>query len=106
MAAIDKKMTPDALCAYSIVTARNLLASHARGESVRGRHAHRLVEYTSLDGPEHLALEQEETDALAEALDSLDASDRGLLVRHEVDDVDLSTIAAETGATPGAIAMR
>ncbi|MGI9051415.1 MAG: RNA polymerase sigma factor [Ilumatobacteraceae bacterium] len=106
VASTKDRLSPDAQRAYAIVIARNLLASHGRRESVRGRHAHRLVDYTQLDGPEHLLLEREETDALAAALEHLDPDDRALLLRHEAEGVDLATIAADTGTSRGAVAMR
>jgi RNA polymerase sigma factor (sigma-70 family) len=106
VAGLETRLASEALRAYAIVTARNLLASHARGESVRRRHAHRLVDYTHLDGPEHLTLEQEETDALAAALEQLGPVERELLLRHEAEGVDLATIASETTTSRGAVAMR
>lgn len=106
VAAAHGRLDPHERVPYAVVTARNLLVSHGRGQSVQRRHAHRLVDYTGLDGPEQLVLEREETDALAVALDRLDADDRDLLLRHEVDGVDLATLAAEADTTPGAVAMR
>jgi serine/threonine-protein kinase RsbT len=64
-----------------------------------------LVDYISLDGPEQLTLQHEETDALAVALDQLDETDRDLLLRHEDEAVDLATLAAELNTTQGAVAM-
>lgn len=106
VAAADPRLGPGARQAYAIVTARNLVISHARSEAVHDRHAHRLVEYNNLDGPEELSLEREETAALAEALQRLGDEDRRLLVRHEADGTSIDTLAAEDASSRGAIAMR
>jgi RNA polymerase sigma factor (sigma-70 family) len=106
VAAAQPRLGPEALQAYAIVTARNVVVSHARSTAVHARNVHRVVDYTSLDGPEALTLEREETDALTVALQKLDAPDRELLLRHEAEGVSTDTLASETGSTKGAIAMR
>ncbi len=106
VAAAEQRLPPDAQRAYAVVTARNLLASHGRRQSVHNRHIHRLVDYTGLDGPEQLTLEREETDALVTALARIDAEDRELLLRHEAEGADLATLADEAEVSTGAIAMR
>lgn len=106
LAGVDRRLTRDATVAYAIVTARNLVVNHGNSEAMRVRHQHRLVEYTTLDGPEQLTLEREETDALAAALETLDRQDRALLVRHEVDGVSTEVLAREAGVSKGAVAMR
>lgn len=100
------RLTPDAQRAYAIVTARNVVISHARSEAVHHRHAHRLVEYTGLDGPEQLALEREETDALATALARIDPQDRQLLLEHEADGVGTEQMAHAAGLSRSAMSMR
>ncbi len=106
VAAANPNLSTQARQAYAIVTARNVVISHARTEAVHERHAHRLVDYTNLEGPEVLTLEREETDALATALQRLDPADRDLLVRHEADGESTEALAAEASSTAGAIAMR
>src|SRR3954471_59658 len=106
VAVAQPNLEPAALRAYAIVTARNSFNAHLRNESTARRHAHRVVDYTTLDGAEELTLEREETDALAEALDVLDETDRRLLLDHEVDQIDVATLADREGTTPGAVAMR
>jgi RNA polymerase sigma factor (sigma-70 family) len=106
VAATDGRLSGDAQQAYAIVTARNLVVDHARSEAVHDRHAHRLVDYTTLDGPEALSLEQEETSALAKALERIDPEERSLLLRHEVEGASVDALAAETQASSGAMAMR
>ncbi|MBA2386383.1 MAG: sigma-70 family RNA polymerase sigma factor, partial [Acidimicrobiia bacterium] len=106
VAAAQPRLAPDALQAYAIVTARNVIISHARTESVHDRHSHRLVDYTTLEGPEELALEREETNALATALQQLDEADRDWLLRHEAEGISTDTLAGEAGISSGAAAMR
>lgn len=106
VAAADHALDGGSRQAYAIVTARNLVVSHARSESVHDRHAHRLVDYTTLAGPEQLTLDREETGALAVALERLDADERALLLRHEVDGVTTEALAADGATTSGAVAMR
>lgn len=106
VASAGARLAPDARQAYAIVTARNVIVSHARHQSVRDRHAHRLVQYTTLDGPEALTLEREETDALAVGLQQLDAAERDLLLRHESEGEGIEALAVELGTSAGAIAMR
>ena len=89
-----------------MVTARNLLASHFRGQSVQRRHQHRLVENTGATDPEQRTIDNEETAALASALTRLDPAERDLLMRHEVTGTDLATLAGEADVSSGAIAMR
>ncbi|MCU1395292.1 MAG: rsbT [Ilumatobacteraceae bacterium] len=106
VAAAQARLEGDMLRAYAIVTARNTLNDHLRQSSIGRRHLHRLVEYRSLDGPEALTLEREETDALASALDKLDPRDRQLLVEHEAEGATLDELAARHGTTSRAVSMR
>ena len=102
----EHRLPPDEQRAYAVVTARNLLASHYRGQSVRGRHLHRLVEHGGPDDPAQVTVDKEETDALTSALSQLPTIERDLLVRHEVGGTDLATLAGEANVSSGAIAMR
>src|ERR671913_248488 len=51
-------------------------------------------------------LRQEDREFVSAALAQLSATDRDLLVAHEVHGADTSTMAAERGSTPGAVAAR
>jgi RNA polymerase sigma factor (sigma-70 family) len=106
VAAAQERLGTEALEGYAIVTARNVVIGHYRRESTRRRHVHRLVEYTGLDGPEELTLQQEETDALAIALGRLDPDDRRVLLAHEVDGVSTADLAEQHHSTPGGVAVR
>lgn len=106
VAAVEARLNPDELRAYAIVTARNLVVDAARRHARHERHAHRLVDYTTLDGPEQLALDHDEAQALAVALGQLDPIERDLLLSHEVDGRSTQELGDELGVTPGGIAMR
>lgn len=106
IAGADVQLSADEQRAYAVVTARNLLSSHFRGQSVRGRHLHRLVERGSADDPAEVTVDNEETAAMASALTHMDPADRELLMRHEVVGTDLGTLAGEVNVSRGAIAMR
>ena len=106
VASARPRLADSAVRAYAIVTARSVIASHFRAESVAGRHAHRLVDHHRDDGPEHLALAREETDAIAVALGRLQPAERELLLRYEAGDVDLDTLAADHTTSPASITMR
>jgi RNA polymerase sigma factor (sigma-70 family) len=102
----EHRFSRDAKRAYAVVTARNLLASHYRRQSVHGRHVHRLLDDKGPDDPAQAMLDKEESDAMTSALSELDPADRDLLLRHEVSGTDLATLAGEANVTSGAIAMR
>ncbi len=106
LARADRPLTADEQRAYAVVTARNLLASHFRGQSVQRRHQHRLVDHGGATDPEQRTIDNEETAALASALTRLDPGERDLLLRHEVTGTDLATLAGEAEVSRGAIAMR
>jgi serine/threonine-protein kinase RsbT len=59
-----------------------------------------------VESPATDVLRQEERAIISAALAQLPAADRDLLVAHEVDGEDTSTMAAERGSTPGAVAAR
>ncbi len=102
----EDRLSADAERAYAVVIARNLLASHFRGQSVRGRHLHKLVEHGRPDDPAQVMVDKEESDALTSALSQLPTAERDLLMRHEVSGTDLATLAGEAEVSSGAIAMR
>jgi len=102
----EQRLEPDALRAFAVVTARHLLIDHARAQGRFGRHQHRLVDYSSLTGPEEATLQREETDALAASLEGLDAQDRALLVAHEADGISVKDLALREGTSKGALAVR
>ena len=64
---------------YAVATARNLVQSRDRSRQVHARHAHRLHEPPTVDGPEVHALQQEERLAAAQVAQTLTPGDLDLL---------------------------
>jgi serine/threonine-protein kinase RsbT len=100
------RIEPDALVPYAIVTARNLIASHAEAADRDRRKAHLAVDLGSEPTPEDGVLLEERRSILGEALQRLPPRERDLLVAHEVHGTDTATLAAGAGSTPGAIAAQ
>jgi RNA polymerase sigma factor (sigma-70 family) len=94
------------LVAYGVVVARNLVSSAERQAALGERHAPRLADPAVADDPVTDVLAAEERAALLEALATVRAEDRRLLVEHEVHGVDTGKLAAEEGISPGALAAR
>lgn len=91
---------------FAIVTARNLVASLARGDDRRRRHAHRLVDLRQAPDPGDEVVGTEERASLNEALANLPGRDRDALVAHAVDGASTADLAERHGTTPGAVAVR
>jgi serine/threonine-protein kinase RsbT len=100
-------VNPAKLHHYAAVTARNVVASYAeRNDRARDR-SHLLAETVNLEPPPGDGLlRQEDREFVTAALAKLPASDRDLLVAHEVHGADTRAMAAERGSTPGAVAAR
>lgn len=91
---------------YAIVTARNLVASKWRRDETSKRHQHRLVDVREPPAPDEKLLKGEEAEAVRVALERLSPREREVLVAHEVDGRDTSSLAADLGSTPGAVAAQ
>lgn len=101
-----RRVDPDKLHHYAAVTARHVVASYAeRNDRARNR-SHLLGEPADVPPPADELLQHEDREFVGLALAQLSADDRDLLVAHEVDGQDTSTMAAERGSTPGAVAAR
>ena len=94
------------LAPYATVTARNLIASMARGDTRARRMAHLLTDDHHPERPEDEIVRQEEKAAVNAALARLTPTEREVLVAHEVHKHETATLAASRGSTPGAIAAR
>lgn len=64
---------------YAVATARNLVQNRDRAQQLHARHAHRLHEPETVDGPEVVALAREELVAAAAVAMTLTDDDRALL---------------------------
>ena len=100
------RLDTSALGPYAIVTARNLVASQWRRIDTGKRHEHRLLDRRGTTEPDEAVLRREENDAVLAALERLSPRERRLLVAHEVDGQDTSSLAEDLGSTPGAIAAQ
>lgn len=104
--ASSSRVDPDKLHHYAAVTARHVVASYAeRNDRARNR-SHLLAEVVDVEPPTDSLLRQEDREFVSAALAQLSAADRDLLVAHEVHGAGTSTMAAERGSTPGAVAAR
>jgi RNA polymerase sigma factor (sigma-70 family) len=100
------RLERETLLAYGLVVARNLVTSAERQEALRTRYGPRLVEPATAPDPEAGLLAAEEHAALLRALAAMRATDRSLLVEHEVHGVGTGKIAAEEGVAPNTVAVR
>jgi len=106
LASSRRDLDGEALVAYAIVSARNLLASDSARSSRRGALQHRLADTRQPEQPEVTVMAGERRTALRTALDSLSEAERSAVLAHEVEGVDTATIAADQRSTPGAVAAR
>ncbi|WP_082600742.1 sigma-70 family RNA polymerase sigma factor [Nocardioides sp. Soil777] len=102
----SRRIDPDKLHHYAAVTARHVVASYAERNDRARKRAHLLAEAEDVEPPTDGLLRQEDGEFVSAALAQLSAADRDLLVAHEVHGADTSTMAAERGSTPGAVAAR
>jgi len=94
------------LAPYAVVTARNLIASHAERSDRARRNAHLLVDVDLSERPGDGLLRQEDRSAVQMALAHLSEAERELLVAHEVQGASTSALAEHRGTTPGAVAAQ
>lgn len=99
-------LEPDALAAYAVVTARNLVAKHAQREVRWSKRLPAALDLRTPPRPDELAVEADERRALAVALERLRADERDELVAHEVHGIPTAELAAAAGTSPGSIAAR
>jgi RNA polymerase sigma factor (sigma-70 family) len=100
------RLNQDAVTAYAVVTARNLVASLARRKASENRHAHRLLDLQRPVEPEEEAIRQEDRDAVVTALEKLSNRERGAVMAHEVAGKDTATLAEEMGSSQGGVAVQ
>jgi RNA polymerase sigma factor (sigma-70 family) len=104
--AARRRLEPQALAPYAVVTARNLTRSLATSEQRNKRHAHRLIDLREPVLPEEETLRREERRAVTTALARLPEQDQEALVAHEVEGLDTASMAASRDSTPGAVAAQ
>ena len=106
MMAVRTRVEAETLVPYAIVTARNLIASHAERQSRDRRKAHLVADVGSDPTPEDEVLGAERRSVVDRALRRLPPRERDLLVAHEVEGTDTASLAASRGSTAGAIAAQ
>jgi RNA polymerase sigma factor (sigma-70 family) len=106
VASVERDMPSGERQAYAITTARNLITDHSRRAAVADRHLHQLLDTATPSSPEQHALQEEETAALAMALQQLPPADRALLLRHDVDGDSVDDLAHEAHTSSRALANR
>jgi len=104
--AASGRIEPGMLEPYTIVTARNVIATMWRDTDRQERNQHRVVDLRSPDAPDEQLLAQEEQSAVAQALARLSERERDTLLAHEVSGLDTRSLAAEVGSTAGAVAAQ
>lgn len=104
--AVRTRVESETLVPYAIVTARNLVASHAERRDRDRRKAHLVADVGSEPSPEDEVLGEERRSVLGRALRRLPPQERDLLVAHEVEGADTAALAASRGSTAGAIAAQ
>lgn len=103
--AARSQVNGETLVPYAATTARNVVASHLHGQALARRKAHLMLPEQSSASPDESLLHEEEDHIVAEALQRLPASERDLLLAHEVEGHDTRSLAGPE-STPGAVAAR
>lgn len=112
------RLAPDAVLPYAIVTARNLVTSHATSAARRVRATPRLLDAREPDRPEEMVLAGESRRAMTAALDRLSPQERRDILAyysdhsgpggstHHPPDLDPSDPGAGTTTARGALRVR
>lgn len=102
------RLPEEALPAYSVAVARNLLTERGRAGERERRHHPRLLDPAErgTDGPEEAALRREEEQALLAAVAALPPDDRDVLLDHVIGERGLGELATRARSSPPALAAR
>lgn len=103
---VETRLDDASVEAYAIVTAQNLVRSHARAEERRQRLLPHLFDPRQPEDPANRATEQEERRALSDALGQLSPLDRDSLIAHHVEGVDTATLGRQHGGSARAVSVR
>lgn len=104
--AASPTIQPGMLEPYTVVTAKNVIASLWRDDDRHRRNRHRVVDLSQPDEPDEQVLAGEEQSAVLRALARLPEREREALLAHEVAGKDTRTLASDAGSTPGAVAAQ
>lgn len=104
--AVESRLDETSVEPYAIVTAQNLVRSHARAEERRQRLLPHLFDPRQPEDPADRASEHEERRALTDALGQLPPLERESLIAHHVEGVDTATIGRQQGGSARAVSVR
>ena len=104
--AVERRLDDTSVEAYAIVTAQNLVRSHARAEERRQRLLPHLFDPRQPEDPAERVTEHEERRALTDALGQLSPVDRDSLIAHHVEGVDTATLGRQQGGSARAVSVR
>ena len=98
-----ERLAPEAVLPYAVVTARNLVSSHAKTASRRAAAAPRVLDVAEPDRPDEVLLAGEARDAMTAALARLsDAERRDILAYYS----EGSPLGTQAGESRGALRVR
>ena len=103
--AVERRLDETSVEAYAIVTAQNLVRSHARAEERRQRLLPHLFDPRQPEDPAERAAEHEERRALTDALGQLSPVDRDSLIAHHVEGVDTATLGRQQDRSARAVSV-
>lgn len=106
LVASAERIAPGTAEAYAVTTARNLVTNTWRAQDRFRRNQHRLVDHERPGRPEDAVEVDVEREAVARAMEQLTASERDLLVAHDLDRVALRELAGARNTTAGAVGAR
>lgn len=101
-----RSLEGEALLAYAVVSARNIVTSRGRSEHRRERLRVRLADLSEPQVPEDAVVANEERQAVRSALRQLSHDERTSLLAHEVEGTDNVSLARELQTSPGAVSLR
>jgi RNA polymerase sigma factor (sigma-70 family) len=78
-----RRLSPEALVPFAVVTAKNLIISRSRERGRRDRNAHRLADLDVPESPADAALGTEVKEAMSAALAQLSADERDALLAYQ-----------------------
>jgi RNA polymerase sigma factor (sigma-70 family) len=102
--AAQSRVEGDTLAPYAARTARNLVASHFQRKDLARRKGHLLADEEATPAPVDGLIDEEEKRLMIAALARLPASERDMLIAHEVQGQDMKALAVRRDSTPGAVA--
>ena len=98
-----ERLAPEAVLPYAVVTARNLVSSHAKTASRRAAAAPRVLDAAEPERPDDVLLAGEARDAMAAALARLSDQERRDILAYYSDG---SPVGAEARESRGALRVR